>query len=45
MTQTTTPAAGPAAETAPLVVRTVAVDDPGPLLALLPATDGHGGTA
>ncbi len=45
MTQSTTPAAGPAAETAPLVVRTVAVDDPGPLLALLPTTDGHGGTA
>jgi isochorismate synthase len=45
VTQSTTPAAGPAAETAPLVVRTVAVDDPGPLLALLPALDGHGGTA
>ncbi len=45
MTQSTTPAAGPAAETAPLVVRTVAVDDPGPLLALLPASDAHGGTA
>jgi menaquinone-specific isochorismate synthase len=45
VTQSTTPAAGPAAETAPLVVRTVAVDDPGPLLALLPAADGHGGTA
>ncbi len=45
MTQSPTPAAGPAAESAPLVVRTVAVDDPGPLLALLPATDTRGGTA
>jgi menaquinone-specific isochorismate synthase len=45
VTQSPTPAAGPAAETAPLVVRTVAVDDPGPLLALLPASAGHGGTA
>jgi menaquinone-specific isochorismate synthase len=45
VTQSTTPAAGPAAETAPLVVRTVAVDDPGPLLALLPAAEGHQGTA
>jgi menaquinone-specific isochorismate synthase len=32
--------AGPAADGAPLVVRTVAVDDPGPLLDLLP--DAHG---
>ncbi len=30
---------GPAAESAPLVVRTVAVADPGPLLALLPEQD------
>ena len=45
MTQSWTPAAGVAAETAPLVVRTVAVDDPGPLLALLPDSEGHGGTA
>jgi menaquinone-specific isochorismate synthase len=40
VTQSWTPSAGTAAETAPLVVRTVAVDDPGPLLDLLP--DAHG---
>ena len=45
MTQSWTPAAGPADETATLVVRTVAVDDPGPLLALLPDTDARSGTA
>ncbi|MGZ5415917.1 MAG: isochorismate synthase [Nocardioides sp.] len=45
MTQPWTPTAGVAAETAPLVVRTVAVEDPGPLLALLPDSEGHGGTA
>lgn len=36
MTPSTTSAASPAGEPAPLVVRTVAIDDPGPLLALLP---------
>ncbi len=45
MTQSSTPAAGQAAETAPLVVRTVAVDDPGPLLDLLPDPAEHPGTA
>ncbi len=40
MTQSWTPAADPAAPNAPLVVRTVAVDDPGPLLALLPDDEG-----
>ncbi|QNN51271.1 isochorismate synthase [Nocardioides mesophilus] len=36
MRQSGTPSAAPAPEAAPLVVRTVEIDDPGPLLALLP---------
>ena len=40
MTQSATPAATPTAEPTPLVVRTVRLDDPGPLLALLPESAG-----
>ena len=40
MTQPATPMPGSAPEATPLVVRTVRLDDPGPLLALLPDSTG-----
>jgi menaquinone-specific isochorismate synthase len=42
---TQSPTTAPADESSPLVVRTVAVDDPGPLLALLPEPTDRDGTA
>ncbi len=45
MTQSPTPAAASAPDTAPLVVRTAPLPDPGALLALLPSSDTTGTTA
>jgi menaquinone-specific isochorismate synthase len=45
VTQFPSSATSPAVQSSPLVVRTVAVDDPGPLLALLPAPVEQDGTA
>ena len=41
MTSSPGPEPSPAGLPAPLVARTVAVDDPGPLLSLLPGTDAR----